>query len=535
MPLMNLVPYMAAVILCLSSVCTVQHDGPARLDAAITDDMKTHSATSPTQTGDGPEMMQSFPGTTQADLIPEKAPCFLDDIFTVMHDSLQTNDELTNNSLTLFGICTASENSSDSILLELSQKTKIDQRNKMQVLHPREVLVAEDERGALTLTLDLPPSPLLSWNPVLLLIFGGPITEGEPGVITLSSEQLQPSTQLACISAGTQYILMRGKTSQSVSGQKWSISVETKSPHINRQLKEFLIGGRPQVNVGVTLLYFGEGGSDPSYADSRQTFYFLCELRRFLVDVLPQAWPGSTPLKLDSLQSLPSLPLGLSSSEVLLATLINSTSPTIFAFTSSVMHQHRGELALPAARQEELGLRLQQTTARIMEVLRAKEQAEEGGHATMRKLRRLQELTTSPKVEPTSGVSQYRRFLLLKALQTVGRDIKRQPRTTRAEPRGPERSRTCGLRSLTVSLERHLVSPNTANINNCQGSCSFPMENTNNHAILLNAHIESGDEQQRSPCCVPVLYDSLQVVDLNERGTFLSIKPDMVARKCGCR
>lgn len=136
-----------------------------------------------------------------------------------------------------------------------------------------------------------------------------------------------------------------------------------------------------------------------------------------------------------------------------------------------------------------------------------------------------------------TGQSQYRAFLLLKALQTVARayEVQRGLRATRADPNNPVRANVCGLRSLTVSLERRLVGPNTANINNCHGSCAFPLANANNHAVLLNFHIESENADERPPCCVPVVYEALEVVDLNEHGTYLSIKPDVVAKECGCR
>lgn len=136
-----------------------------------------------------------------------------------------------------------------------------------------------------------------------------------------------------------------------------------------------------------------------------------------------------------------------------------------------------------------------------------------------------------------TGVSQYRAFLLLKALQTVARayELQRGLRATRADPSNPARDDICGLRSLSVSLEKHVVGPNTANINNCKGSCRFPLANGNNHAVLLNSHIESENVDERAPCCVPVAYDALEVVDLNEHGTYVSIKPDVVAKECGCR
>lgn len=120
-------------------------------------------------------------------------------------------------------------------------------------------------------------------------------------------------------------------------------------------------------------------------------------------------------------------------------------------------------------------------------------------------------------------------------MKTVGREMLPQLRATRAEPRPTAREATCRLRSLTVSLERFVVGPNTANINNCHGRCAFPLEKTVNHAVLLNAHIESGNVHERSPCCVPFAYESLEVVDLNEHGTLFFTHPDMVAKECGCR
>lgn len=120
-------------------------------------------------------------------------------------------------------------------------------------------------------------------------------------------------------------------------------------------------------------------------------------------------------------------------------------------------------------------------------------------------------------------------------MQTVARayDVKRRP--IRADPSDPVRANICGLRSLTVSLEKFLIGPDTVNIKNCYGSCAFPMPNANNHAVLLNSHIDNGNVDERAPCCVPLAYEALEVVDLNQHGTYLSIKPDVIAKECGCR
>lgn len=135
----------------------------------------------------------------------------------------------------------------------------------------------------------------------------------------------------------------------------------------------------------------------------------------------------------------------------------------------------------------------------------------------------------------STGERQYRAFLLLKALKTAGREMQRNLRATRAEPSQLVRNAVCSLRSLTVSLQRHLTAPTTASINNCHGSCAFPLVNTNSHAVLLNSHIEDGHVGERAPCCVPVAYEALEVVTVNEHGTEISTKADMVAKECGCR
>ncbi|KAM9848923.1 muellerian-inhibiting factor [Aulostomus maculatus] len=503
--------------LMLSLALQVLHGG--LLGATTTDDaMKPHHASGPA------EVEYTLPpGATVSHLVPQSSPCLLDDIFAVMRDDLE--DELTNSSLTLFGICKASETSSGSVLLDLAKKTK--QRTTLEVLHPTGVMLVEDEaRGELELTFDLPQQPLLKLPPVLLLTFESPVTGGDLDEVTFSSLSLQPKTQAVCISEGTQYVFLTGKASEVQ--QRWRISVETTTADMRRTVKELLISTNSRVSMSPFLLFSEETGTDTSTKVFSSSLYFFCELRRFLRDVLPQDQPESTPLKLDSLQSLPPLTLGLSSSEVMLAGLINSSAPTIFSFSSSVFDVHQGELALSPALLEELRQRLVTTVMQIMEALR-----EEEGHRGMKRLERLKELTSFPQL--ASGESQYHAFLLLKALNTVGREIKRQPRATRAEPTSPARGSICGLRSLTVSLESHLVSPNTANINNCHGSCVFPLVNTKNHAVLLHSHIQSGNVQERGPCCVPVAYESLEVVDLNQDGTFISIQPDVVAQECGCR
>ncbi|XP_044055344.1 muellerian-inhibiting factor [Siniperca chuatsi] len=549
------VVYCGALMLCWTRLCVaLQVSRGQQLIPAHGPTMTgDHHTTSPTEAGDGLEIKNAehtFPSTetssasTVSHLVPHHAPCFVHDIFAVLYEDVGNDGELTNSNLALFGICTVSDNSSGSVLLELAKATRTNQRNGLEVLHPAEVLLAEeDERGILKFTFDLPPSPLLKLKPVLLLAFESPFT-GRNLDITFTSQSLHPNTQSVCISGETQYIMLTGKASEGDVHQKWRISVETKSSDMKQNLKDILIGGKSGSNISMTplLLFSGETGTDTRYAHvsgsspaSSQTSSFLCELKRFLGDVLPQDQLESPPLQLDSLQSLPPLTLGLSSSETLLAGLINSSAPTIFSFASwgSMFQIHHGELALSPALLEEIRQRLEQTVMQIMEVIRE----EEVGHRATERLGRLKELSVFPTKEPAAGESQYRAFLLLKGLQTVARayEVQRGLRATRAGPNNPVRGNVCGLRSLTVSLERRLVGPNTANINNCHGSCAFPLVNANNHAVLLNSHIESENVDERAPCCVPVAYEALEVVDLNQHGTYLSIKPDMVAKECGCR
>lgn len=71
-------------------------------------------------------------------------------------------------------------------------------------------------------------------------------------------------------------------------------------------------------------------------APPSRTYQFLCELQRFLSEVLPQTKTSSSrnghALPLVSLSSLPPLTLGESSSQSLLLGLLNSSTPTLFSF-----------------------------------------------------------------------------------------------------------------------------------------------------------------------------------------------------------
>uniref|UniRef100_A0A3Q2XK62 Anti-Mullerian hormone n=1 Tax=Hippocampus comes TaxID=109280 RepID=A0A3Q2XK62_HIPCM len=449
-------------------------------------------------------------------VLPKSTACFLEDVLAAMREALEDDGQLTPGGATLFGMCAAS--GSLAVLMDLAKDAKRKLGGTVELLHPTEVFLVEeeDDREAVILDFHIPQSPLLQHKFVLLLALESPFSGGDSDQITFTSQSLLPNTQVVCMSDGTQYVLLTGQAS--MEHQRWMLSIDSKSPNMSRHFLSSLFC--EYINTVRTKV---SGLSQP--------ISFLCELRRFLSDSLPHKSPHVPPLRRESLQAPPPISLDLSSSESVLAELINSSAPTVFSFTGSTYHVHRGELAMPPGLLDELRHGLEQNLLQIREVLRDKD----NGQRSIKRLQRLWELCAFPKVDPASGESQYCAFLLLKAMKTVGREMLPQLRATRAEPRPTAREATCRLRSLTVSLERFVVGPNTANINNCHGRCAFPLEKTVNHAVLLNAHIESGNVHERSPCCVPFAYESLEVVDLNEHGTLFFTHPDMVAKECGCR
>uniref|UniRef100_A0A3Q2ZJZ6 Anti-Mullerian hormone n=1 Tax=Kryptolebias marmoratus TaxID=37003 RepID=A0A3Q2ZJZ6_KRYMA len=486
----------------------------------------------------------SEPPFPSAGTAPRRAPCFVDDILAALREAERDDGDPTHNGRALFGLCAVPEDSPRSVLSELAEEIRRNQAEGVEVLHPAAVLMSEEEeQETITITFDLPQSPVLKLKPVLLLVFESPLTAGELGV-AFSSQSLQPTIQSACISEGTQYILLTAKPSEGDVEQKWTISVEPKSPDMKQNLKDVFIGGKPGSSVRMApLLLFSAGkGTDArqtngsSSASALPQTSFLCELRRFLDAVLPQDHPRPPLIRLDSLRSLPPLTLGPASSEILLAGIINSSAPTIFSFDSwgARFPVCFGRLALSPALLEELGQKLEESKMQMMELVKEKRVPQRAAE----KLERLKELGAFQRMEAAAdGESQYCAFLLLKALQTVAHTytMQRRLRATRADSSSPPRAYICGLRSLTVSFENLFLSPKNADINNCQGSCAFPLTSGNNHAVLLNSHIEGGHAGERAPCCVPVAYDPMHVIDWNNEGSVLSLKQDMIATECGCR
>ncbi|XP_061602603.1 muellerian-inhibiting factor-like [Cololabis saira] len=463
--------------------------------------------------------------------VRHRTTCFVDDFAAALQEASENDGTLKNSSLSLFG---SSYHSAGSALSELTEEIR-NKREGLKVLHPvAEPVSEEDEQGTIAVTFDVPQSPLLRLKPVLLFVLESPFP-GRDLDITFTSHSLQPHTQSASISESTRYILLTGKPSESTAEQKWRISVDANTPDMKQNMRDSLIGGKSGSTSRMTLLllFLGETGSETRHAATQTSF--LCALRRFLDCVLPQELTGSPSVHLDSLQSLPPLRLGLSSSETLLVGLINSSTPTIFSFNNwaSKFPARQEQLALSPTLLQELGQRLEQSEMQILELIRDGKVADSGTE----RLRKLKDLCGFQRNEPATGEKQYCAFLLLKALQMVGHtyDVQSRLRATRAGPRNPSGPVVCGLKSLTVSFDKLFLGPTNANINNCHGLCTFPLINGNNHAVLLNSHTEDSGTDERAPCCVPVAYDPLVVVDLNNEGSFLSIKPDMIVKECGCR
>ncbi|XP_062846699.1 protein DVR-1-like [Trichomycterus rosablanca] len=271
-------------------------------------------------------------------------------------------------------------------------------------------------------------------------------------------------------------------------------------------------------------------------------FLFLCELQKFLNEVLPQRNPKlhgvTTKVSPSVLHSLPPLTLGVSSSKSLLLELVTSSGPTVFSFPreSQGLRNNKGMLDLNPLMLSVLKARLDEALAQV--------RMEKAGQDVMDRLKILSVLSALPENggECETGLEnshevQYRAFLLLKALQAVlsAWAVERAQRAARADQENPTKPFQCRLQSFTVSMDKFFLEPSRANINNCEGECGFPLTNGNNHAFLINSHIQTGQPSNRSLCCVPVAYDDLGVIELHDNFTVISYKTNMVAKECGCR
>ncbi|XP_072294825.1 muellerian-inhibiting factor [Eucyclogobius newberryi] len=452
-------------------------------------------------------------------IAPQNAPCFVDDVLATLRESLEGNGQIRNDSLAQFAFC-------DDRLFVFLQLAKEASSENLGVLLPTEVLLTEEEdKKVLTLTFGPTKLPQMMLNPVLLLPFESIFKTSD---ISFTSPLLNPNTQTPCTSEESKYIVLTGKDGHFAPSGRITMQITSS---VAEQDISYSGNTRSTISIFTLLLFSAQKGTDTRLPNNNDLSHnsFLCELRHFLVQSSPQDHDAPL-LNLELLQSLPSQPIGLSSSESLLADLINSSAPTILSFTrGSMLHAHHEELALSPALLEELRQRLEQTLGDVAEVMKGRVDGRARG-----RLERLKRHSGFPFTDHVEGKLQYRAFLLFKALQMARRAFN-PPRGQRSTRANPVVNSGCGLRSLTVSLERYLMGPNTANINNCQGTCILPMNRATNHAVLLYSHIESGNTNERAPCCVPVAYDKMEVVGLGDVSTALIIKPDMVATDCECR
>ncbi|XP_077574012.1 muellerian-inhibiting factor isoform X2 [Stigmatopora nigra] len=386
--------------------------------------------------------------TPAAHVPPSITACFLEDLLAALREASGEDGRVMPGA---FGTCAAAAGNL-AILSDLAMEAR-EAGGGLERLHHNQVSLLEtDEEEALMLNFGFPQSPLLQQKPVLLLALENPIGGGHLDQITFTSPSLHRNTQVVCLSEGTQYILLTGQAAKG--DQNWRLFIDTKSPKMKKRMKELLTGGNMlKITVTPVLLFTRQEDSSPSVGDSSRPISFLCELRRFLSGVLPQRRPDTPPLRLDTLRAPPPVTLDPSSSESELAYLINSSAPTVFSFTGSTYHVHRGELAMPQGLLDEVRRNLELNLAGAMEILRDKADSQR----SFRRLQRLWELCAFSKLDSVSGESQYRAFLLLKALKMVGREVMPQSRATRSQPEPSTRTSTCRLKSLTVSLQSFLV------------------------------------------------------------------------------
>ncbi|XP_077082737.1 muellerian-inhibiting factor [Siphateles boraxobius] len=456
-----------------------------------------------------------------------------------------------------FGIC--SPGAPGLQVSRLVQNVQQNRNGLKGVYATKDVWDAEQE-GEITLTLTFPRHPQPTNPASVTLLFNVDPIKGDGLRVTFNSHSIQPNTQMVCISEATRFLILTGRHSHAHVHLKLNVTVaawkdESGSKPSVSELQEVLmrkVDGSSTMRPILIFLSDSEKQRTPHLKyhgiplDARppsRTFLFLCELQKFLSDVLHQK-EGPTPQDdanaffLDTLHSLPPLILGVSSTESFLSGLVNSSMPTVFVFPQrqQSLQTHRVEVTLDDPLLSVLRMRLDEAMALVRQ--------QEAGQMVMDRLQKLSELSAvSPDGEDDEAVTKdhkeahYRSVLLLKALQTVLStwEAERSQRAARANVESPSTPSQCRLQSLTVPLKKFLLEPSQVNINNCEGVCGFPLNNANNHAILLNSLIQSGEPVNRSLCCVPVDYDNLSVIRLESDGTKISYKTKVVATKCECR
>lgn len=146
------------------------------------------------------------------------ALCFVDDVLAALRDSIGADGQLTQQSLSVFGVCSLPGQPSGSVLLDLARKTG--RKQELEILQPAGgTAVAEETRfgcvvslitafpfsafvteevemETIELTSDLPGSPLLKQSAAVLLLALDAPARGENVAVTFSSQSLQPDVQV---------------------------------------------------------------------------------------------------------------------------------------------------------------------------------------------------------------------------------------------------------------------------------------------------------------------------------------------------
>ncbi|KAK2907002.1 hypothetical protein Q8A67_005987 [Cirrhinus molitorella] len=473
--------------------------------------------------------------------------------------ALNGDSELGRMELQRFGICSSGtpDLQIPHLVRNLNQK-----RSGLKGVHATKVDIWDAEmEGEMTLTITFPRHAQPTSPASVMFLFSVDSIKGDGLRVKFSSHFIHPNTQTVCISEATRFLLLTGGQNHAHIHLKLSVTIETwkdenkPKPSVS-ELQEVLIRKVDDNNMSMRpiLIFLSERdeqrtphlkhhGNPLDETVPSRTYLFLCELQKFLSDVVPQK-EGLTPqegvntVSLDGLDSLPPLSLGVSSTESLLSGLVNSSTPTVFVFPERQqgLRTHRVEVTLDSPLLSVLRMRLDEAMAQVKQ--------QEVGQKVIDRLQKLRELSgLSPDGEDDEAVAkdhkeaQYRSILLLKALQVVLStwEVERAQRAARADNDSPSVPSQCRLQSLSVSLRKFFLEPSKININNCEGVCRFPLVNGNNHAILLNSHIQSGQPVSRSPCCVPVDFDDLFVIELESEGTNIAVKTNVVATKCECR
>ncbi|KAB5559446.1 hypothetical protein PHYPO_G00029220 [Pangasianodon hypophthalmus] len=478
-------------------------------------------------------------------------PDALREVLLALQNGWSKDSELVKQELAQFGFCSHYDGVQYSQFLSRIMHMVQEGNNGPESLRSKKEHWDVEEDGTFTVTLHFAePGKCYQQTTLasMMLLFFIDSCNTDELKIKFSSHVLHPNNQTVCVSQATHFLVLTGVQTESLSLEHIKLRMEVQHDSGKKiGLSEFQAimdrrNTRSNNTQSPVILLFPKRSDSENVPHSNGTFLFLCELQKFLNEVSPEGNPLLVQDEVRTvspsvLHSLPPLTLGVSSSESLLLELVNSSGPTVFYFPrqSLGLRTHRVELALKPSLLSVLKLKLDEALAQV--------RMEEVGRGAIDKLQILRVLSALPEdgEELETGLEnqrevQYRALLLLKALQSVLSlwAVERAQRAARAGQEGPRLSQ-CHLESFTVSLEKYLLEPATANINNCEGACGFPLINGNNHAILLNSHFQSGQPLNRTLCCVPVAYDDLCVIELYSDSTTISYKTNMVAKECGCR